>query len=336
VVAGCDQKLRFHVHTDDPAKLFDTLTGYGHVFNLKVDDMILQEKVSLKRKSTIALVTDSSVDLPRKFIEDHQVHIIPMNLHFGKNHYLDRITITPDQFYTKMASSESLPTTSQPSKKEFLNKFNYLTTYYDSVICLSLSSQVSGTYQNAVNAAREIEESTGKKITVIDSKNLSACLGLLVMRAIEEMKHKPGHEQLVSDIQGWLPQMQLYVAVKTIKYLIRGGRLSPMKGFIANLLNLKPIISFSPEGKAITLNKTFSQGSSLRKIVHILKNQVKGKKIWNYALVYSDPGEEKATMEMAEKLTAITGKSPVFIESVAPVVGVNTGPGAIGVMVMWE
>jgi DegV family protein with EDD domain len=336
VVAGSDLKLRFHVHTDDPAKLFDTLTGYGHVFNLKVDDMVLQEQVSLKRKSTIAIVTDSSIDLPKSFIEERHVHIIPMNLHFGRNHYLDRVTITSDQFYSKLAASEEQPTTSQPGKKEFLNKFNYLTTYYNSVICICISSQVSGTYQNAFNAAREIQESSGKRISVIDSRTLSACTGLLVLRIFEELKHKPGHEELVSKIYGWIPEVRPYAAVKTMKYLIRGGRLSPMKGFIANLLKLKPVISFSPEGRAITLNKMFTQGACLRKIFSIIKNKMNDHRIWNYAVVYSDPGEYDATMEMAEKLTLLTGKPPVFVESISPVVGVNTGPGTIGVMVMWE
>jgi len=336
VVAGADLKLRFHVHTDDPAKLFQTLTTYGHVFNLKVDDMVLQEKVSLKRKYPVAIVTDSSIDLPKSFLEENQVHIIPMNLHFGKTHYLDRVTITPDQFYTKMSESAELPTTSQPSKKEFLNKFNYLTTYYESVICLTISSQVSGTFQNAFNAAREIQETSGKKISVIDSRNISACTGLLIMRIFEELKHRPSHEELVSEISNWLPGMKLYVAIKTLKYLIRGGRVSPMKGFIGNLLKLKPIISFSPEGKAITLNKMFSQSSSVRKIVKIIKEEMESHRIWNYAMVYSDAGEYDATMDFAEKLTQLTGKAPVFIESISPVVGVNAGPGAIGVMIMYE
>lgn len=336
VVAGSDQKLRFHVHTDDPQKLFESLTGYGHVFNLKVDDMVLQADVSLNRKTSIALVTDSSVDLPKAVIEENQLHIVALNLHFGRNHYLDRTTITPDQFYQKLATSEVHPTTSQPSKKEFLNKFNYLATYYDSVISINLSSQVSGTFQNAANAGMEIQESTGKKITVIDSRNLSATLGLVILRAMEALKNNPSHEELVDMIHSWLHKTQFLVGIKTMKYLIRGGRVSPLKGFIANLFNLKPIISFSPEGRAITLNKRTSQKSSLRKIQQIIKKQVQSRSMWNYALVYSDPGERKTTLDLAEKLTAIIGKPPVFIESIAPVIGVNTGPGAIGVMMLWE
>jgi len=336
VVAGSDSKLRFHVHTDNPAKLFDVLTTYGHVFNLKVDDMVFQEEISLTRKATIALVTDSSIDLPRSVIEDNQVHVIPLNLHFGKNHYLDRVTITSEQFYQKLADSEVLPTTSQPSKKEFLNKFNYLTTYYDSIISINLSGQVSGTYQNALHAAQEIQEETGKKISVIDSKSVSAGLGLLILRTVESLKENPGHDELVKKIESWIPRIQILVAVKTLKYLIRGGRLSPMRGFIANLLHLKPIITFNAEGKAITLNKTFGQAPSLNKIRWMVRRQLKNRKIKDYAIIYSDPGEEKTAMEFGQKLTNITGKTPAFVESIAPVVGVNTGPGTVAAVIMYE
>ena len=336
VVAGSDHKLRFHVHTDDPAVLFDTLTNYGHVFNLKVDDMKFQEEIAQQRKHSIALVTDSSIDLPKEWLEQHQIHVVPLNLHFAKNHYLDRITITPDQFYTRLAVSDVVPTTSQPSKKEFLNKFNFLSTYYDSIISVNLSSQISGTFQNAVNAAREISETSGKKISVIDSKSVSAGLGLLMLRMIGEMDNKISHEELVMKIDEWIPKIRIYVAAKTLKYLIRGGRLSPMRGFFANLLNLKPVISFDPDGKTITLNKTFGQRSCLKKIKEIIRNHMRSNSIWNYALIYSDPGEKKTTLEFASKLASTIHKEPAFIETIAPVVGVNAGPGTIAVMVMFE
>jgi DAK2 domain fusion protein YloV len=336
VVAGSDQKLRFHVHTDDPAKLFESLTNYGHVFNLKVDDMVFQEEISLNRRSSIALVTDSSADIPKSILEENQVHIVPLNLHFGKNHYLDRVTITSDSFYTKLRTSQHLPSTSQPSKKEFLNKFNYLTTYYDSVISLNIAGVLSGTYQNAVNAAEEIQQDTGKAITVIDSRSVSAGLGLLLCRLAGAMKETTDHDELVSRVQEWIPKIRIYVATKTLKYMIRGGRLSPMKGFIANLLNLKPIISFDEEGRAFSFSRSFGRKNSLKKISRIIRQHTRAYKIWNYALIYSDPAEYQSAKNFADKLSAIAGKPPLFIETIAPVVGVNAGPGTIGVMVMFE
>jgi len=336
VVAGSDQKLRFHVHTDDPAKLFEVLTNYGHIFNLKVDDMVFQEKVAIERKSSIALVTDSSIDLPRSLIEAEQIHIVPLNLHFGKDHYLDRITITSEQFYQKLKDSPVVPTTSQPSKKEFLNKFNYLSTYYDSIISINIAGQLSGTYQNAVNAAQEIEQTTGKKISVIDSYSVSAGLGLLLLRAIEALEDHPSHEELVRKLEEWRSKIKIYVAVKTLKYMVRGGRLSPMRGMIANLLNLKPIVSFTPEGKAYTFSKTFGQKSGLKKIRGLVNGHLKKDRIKDFALIYSDPKEKDNAMEYGQKLAALVGKAPAFIESIAPVVGVNAGPGTIAVMLMFE
>jgi DegV family protein with EDD domain len=336
VVAGSDHKLRFHVHTDDPAKLIDSLTGYGHVFNLKVDDMVFQEEISLNRKSSIALVTDSSIDIPKSIIEDQQVHVVPLNLHFGKNHYLDRITITPERFYDKLANSDIYPTTSQPSKKEFLNKFNYLSTYYDSIISLNIAAVLSGTHQNAFTAGKEISAITGKKITAIDSKSVSAGLGLLLLRTMEAAKEGISHEELVDKIHSWIPKIRIYVAVQTVKYMVRGGRLSPMKGFIANMLNLKPIISFDKEGRAFSFNKSFGRRNNLKKIKRMIRKHLYSNKLWNYALIYSDPGESQRASEYADKLKSLIGRSPAFVESIAPVVGVNAGPGTIAVMLMLE
>jgi DegV family protein with EDD domain len=150
------------------------------------------------------------------------------------------------------------------------------------------------------------------------------------------MKEGPSHEELVDRIHSWIPKTRIYVATQTLKYMVRGGRVSPMKGFIANLLNLKPIISFDQEGKAYSFSKSFGRSNSLKKIKKLIREQIKSNSIWNYALVYSDPGEQKSTSEFADKLTTLIGKPPAFIESMSPVVGVNAGPGTIAVMLIFE
>jgi DegV family protein with EDD domain len=217
-----------------------------------------------------------------------------------------------------------------------LNKFNYLSTYYDSIISLNIAAVLSGTHQNAANAAKEIEEITEKKITAINSKSVSAGLGLLVLRTLEALKEGPTHDELVDKIHSWIPKIRIYVVTKTVKYMVRGGRLSPVKGLVANMLNLKPIISFDEEGRAYSFNRSFGKRNSLKKIRKIIIEHLNSNTLWNYALIFSDPGEKQSAIEYGKKLTSLIGKPPAFIESIAPVVGVNAGPGTIAVMLMFE
>ena len=328
--------MRFHVHTDRPDKLFEILSSKAHVFNQKVDDMVFQDDVAHNRKFPIAIVTDSSADLPVSFREDKQVHMVPINLHFGRTHFLDRITITPSQFYDKLDSAKDYPTTSQPSKKEFFNKFNYLSTHYDSIIALNLSRALSGTYQNSHLTSLEVMERTGKKITVIDSKTISAGMGLIIMRAVEALEQGHTHEEVVNLIQSWVPKSQIFVNVKTLKYFVKGGRISPMKGFIANTLNLKPIITIDKEGKAITHDKKFSRRATINYVLNYIRKALKTKQIWNYAVVFSNKEEEESAHKYADKLKEVIGKEASFIESISPVVGVNAGLGTLAVAILYE
>jgi hypothetical protein len=153
---------------------------------------------------------------------------------------------------------------------------------------------------------------------------------------MEAAKEGISHEELVDKIHSWIPKIRIYVAVQTVKYMVRGGRLSPMKGFIANMLNLKPIISFDKEGRAFSFNKSFGRRNNLKKIKRMIRKHLYSNKLWNYALIYSDPGESQRASEYADKLKSLIGRSPAFVESIAPVVGVNAGPGTIAVMLMLE
>lgn len=336
VIAGSDVKLRFHVHTDEPAFLFEKLSSYGFVYNQKVDDMVFQDAVAHQRRNAIALLTDSSADLPASFKHEKQLHVVPINLQFGKTQYLDRLTISADRFYDMLDNSPDYPTTSQPSKKEFSNRYNYLSTHYDSIIAINLAGGLSGTYNSSITAAQEVTFNTGKKISVVDSKSISAGLGLLLMRANEAIESGVEHGDTVRLIEEWVPKVKLYVNVKTLKYFVKGGRVSPMKGLVAKALNLKPILTVNGEGKAEMFKKSFSRKASINQVLRLLEEHLKTERVWNYAVIYSNKEEAVTARNYAEKLEKIIGKPPSFIENISPVIGVHAGRGTIGVAVMFE
>ena len=137
VIAGSDRMRRLHVHTDTPAELFNDLRKTGTLAFQKADDMVRQSDVVYNRKWKIALVTDSTCDLDKDLIDKYQINMLPININFGENHYLDKITIQPEQFYTLLKENKDYPKSSQVNEKAFTNLYSHLASHYDSVICYS-------------------------------------------------------------------------------------------------------------------------------------------------------------------------------------------------------
>ena len=171
VIAGSPRKMRIHMHTDFPAELFSILQRFGAISYQKVDDMIMQNEILHNRKSDIAILTDSSCDLPKEILDKYQIHVVPLSIHFGDSYYLDRLSIQPQQFYTLLEKSEQNPTTAQPAFKEFQNKYEYLCMQYDSVIGINLTSAMSGTFFNSEKAGKEVAERTGKTCFCVQFEN---------------------------------------------------------------------------------------------------------------------------------------------------------------------
>jgi len=331
VVAGSTKKMRIHVHSDKPAALFKDLATHGNIEYQKVEDMVQQDQIVHNRKWKIALVTDSTADMPQSLMEHYQIHLIPINIEIDGNQYLDKITITPNEFYQKLVSSKNQPRTSQPTKMEFTNKYNYLSTHYDSIIAVHLSKELSGTYQNSIAAAKSVGGETGKKITVIDAKTVSGALGLLVLKFAKAIESGMTHGQIVKASEGWIDNTRILVSIKSLKYFLRGGRISKTRGFIARLLNIKPIISIDKHGKSVLFEKSFSRKGSIKKVLRLVREVSQNSQIWEYSVIYSNL-EEKAFAEWyGKQLTDIVGKEPVFIDSISPVVGANAGIGTVAV-----
>lgn len=336
VIAGSQKKLRLHIHTDQPAEIFKIIGENANILSQKVDDMVFQNDIRNNRKWNIALVTDSCADLPQSLMEKYQIHIIPLTLYIGQNQFVDKLTITPSQFYDILKTTPDYPTSSQPGKKEFINKFLYLSSQYDSIISLHLSDKLSGTFNNGKSAAHAISYQNGKTINVFNTKTISGPQGLLLLRIAKAIEAGMSHEELILKIDEWIEKTKLYVNVKTLKYFIKGGRVSPFKGFISNLLNVKPIVSINNEGKAFIFTKSFSRKGSIYKTLGYLKKHAEEDKIHSYCILYAND-EEKATADWyAEKVESVFGKKPEFIERITPVVGISAGIGTIAVGMLFE
>lgn len=334
VIAGSPKKLRIHIHTDQPVKLFDFLSKRGTIINQKVDDMVMQNEIASNRKANIGLLTDSTCDLPDHLLEKYQIQVVPLSVHLGDNYFLDRTTITPETFYDMLDNSPVYPSTSQPTYKDFINKYAFLGTHYESLIALHLTKNMSGTFSNSERAARAVSEQSHKRISVVNSNRLSASLGLSVLRAARAIEAGASHDELLKMMGTFTAKNKIYVSTLTTKYMVKSGRLSQTKGFIGKLLNVKPLIIVNDEGRADVIAKPFTERASMARIMREIEKLMLNQKVWGYAI--SHIRNQKVADIYAKKLHDLTGKPAEFINHASPVLGVNAGPGIVVVSVMFE
>jgi DegV family protein with EDD domain len=334
VVAGSEKLSRIHIHTNHPSKLFYKLKDIGTITYQKVDDMIRQQEVSTKRKWKIAVLTDSTCDLSQELLDYYQINMVPINLNFGDSHYLDKVTIQPEQFYSLLESSEEFPKTSQINEHSFMGVYSHLASHYDAIIALHLTSQFSGTYLSSKKAADRISKEFNKPVYVLDSRNLSGALGLLVLKTSQAIEEGKSYEEIIKSLEKWRENAKIFVSVKDLKYMIKGGRVSKPKGFIANALGLNPVISMDEDGKSLLFGKTFSQNSSLNKIFKHIAKLKKTKSIWNYIILHAH--NQEGAIEVEAKMIEIVQKKPISVVDISPVIGMHAGNGAVAISLLFN
>jgi uncharacterized protein len=327
VVAGSPDALRFHIHTDTPARLFHKIRKAGDIVFQKADDMLRQYEAAHARKWPIALVTDSACDLPQDVLDRYQIHLVPLYLNFGGSSYLDKVTITPDQFYARLDESPAYPATAQPSPQALENLFASLAGSYESIVAIHLSGKLSGTFSTSQAAARRVAERTGKKIAVIDSRTLSGALGLVVLEAARRIAAGQTHEEVVEAIEKIVPKARILVGVRTLRYMVRSGRVSPMSGAAAKILNLKPIVAMGENGEARIFGKAFSRRGLLKKILKQLRPGTEAGSMGEYFVLHAHCPEDAAAY--AEEVEAVMGRKPAAILDISPAIGLHAGVGAL-------
>jgi len=244
------------------------------------------------------------------------------------------VTLTPHHFYTMLEENPNHPTTSHPGISEFDRLYRTLLTQYDSIISLHMSKQLSGTWNSSRKAADNLEAETGKKISAIDSRNLSGSLGLLVLDTAEAIARGLNHEEILEQIEKNIHRATILVSVKNLDYMVKGGRVSPMKGKIANMLNLKPIVSLDKRGKSILYDKAFSQKGNMKKVLGIINKRMKDKSISRYCLLHAHNPQGAA--RFSNHLQKLLGRKPEYTVDISPAVGLSAGHGAVAVALLFD
>ncbi len=326
VVAGNETKVRVHIHTDKPQDIFYRLRDFGHIEFQKVDDMKRQYELVHQRKHDTLLITDSIADLPQAYIDDHQIYQIPLNIMMEDSNYFDKLTITSERFYQFMDELDTYPSSSQPSPKQMENLLSYVSTYYKKIVILTVSAKMSGTYNVIHNAAKKIKEAD---IRVIDSMQNSGAQGLLVMKAQEMIEAGAKLDTIEQTMQSLRQKVKILVSVKTLKYMVRSGRVSKVTGIVGKIANLKPVISIDDTGEGIIFSKGLSLTSSNKKIQKHIEKIVKKSGIDRYAIVHAKAPKRAQSYE--KTYTDIIGKAPLYTMDISTIVAMNAGIGTVAI-----
>ncbi|MGC9372570.1 MAG: DegV family protein [Thermovirgaceae bacterium] len=325
IVGGHQGKVRFHIHTDDPPEVFHNLGTAGVVRQHKAEDMLRQVEMRKRRRSKTAIVTDSTCDLPQEILDHHQVHMIPLRVAFGERVFLDRLTITPKQFYSLQETGEARPVSSQAGVGEFERLYRELMEYYDSVIAIHISGELSGMW----NASRTAASRVSDRITVIDSLTASAPLGLLVLEAAEALDRGVPAGDVIDMLERLTQKTKILVSLRTVREMVRGGRLKRASGLLARVLNLKPIVTVDTRGRAVPAGRAMGWEANLGKVLRQVKTIGKEGSVTRYAVVHAHAPE--TANRLAERLERVLGKRPDFVSEISPVLGIHSGRGSVAV-----
>lgn len=269
----------------------------------------------------IRIITDSTSDISRERGEALGIDIVPLGVIFGEETFLDGVTITAKEFYQKLQGVTELPKTSQVTPYQFETLFKKYIDQGDEIIGIFISHKMSGTYQSATIASDICPE----RIHIIDSMNVTVCLGLLVEEAVKLKNTGATAKEIVDKIESIKDNLRLFAVVDTLKYLQMGGRISSTSALVGNLLDINPIIGIY-EGFVESVAKTRGKKAAYRWI----EKRVQEEKIdTDYPVRFADSNSPEMMKDFYEYISDKIEMGESTFAEIGPVVGTHAGPGAV-------
>ena len=283
VLAGTSSKVKLHIHTNDPGKLFQICDAYGKVVDRKVDDMTKQENsIHHEGASSIAIVVDSGADIPDEYLND--VQIVPVRYSFGTQQHIDRVTQSSKDFYRQMETDSNHPKTSQPTPGDFRKTYNFISSHYNNVISIHLSKKVSGTYQSALNASKKIKKIN---IKIIDSFTASVGLGLLAMYAVDLKQEGKNYKEIIALVNKKRNKTHIYLVPDDLNYIVKGGRAPAKVKTIANLFRLRPVLG-TKKGNLKARGVLYGKSNTVGKFSKYLAKKLNQEKEYRLMVAHSN------------------------------------------------
>ena len=277
--------------------------------------------------SGIRIVTDSACDLPPATAAEHNIEIVPLTVRIGDTEYVDRRDLTPQEFWEKSSHSKTLPETAAPSPGAFEETFRAAATAgATGIVCVSLSSELSATFQSAQLAAEAVKGVID--VRVIDSRSVTIAQGLLAIAGAEAVAAGKSIDEVAAVIEAKVPRMRIFAALDTLENLKKGGRIGKARAALGSMLSVKPLIQVD-NGAVGEAGKQRTRGRSLDQLIALSKEHgaATAKPL---AVMHGDaPDIDKFVDDLCAALGR--SRSEILIGDIGSIVGTHTGPRVIGV-----
>ena len=271
----------------------------------------------------VRVVTDSSCDLPDDVVAEHGIEVVPLTIRFGDEEFVDRIDLSPGQFWAKSASSPKLPETAAPAPGAFEEVFRRAAAAgADAVVCVNLSSKLSATSQSAQTAAQAVEGDI--PVRVVDSKSVTLGLGMIVVAAARLAAGGAGLDEVAAAAEDLADRTRVHGALDTLENLQRGGRIGKAQALLGSILSVKPIIevrdgAVEPGPKVRTRSKA---------LAYLAERVAAEPAVENLAVLHGDAPDLDAFLAL---LAPHFPRERIVVGDLGAVVGTHAGPRTIGV-----
>ncbi len=326
VLAGTKRKARIHIHVDAPENVFDIARRYGEVSAEKADDMRRQQASSHDASIRFAVITDSAADIPDDDLERLKIHMVPCRIQFGDRGYLDKVSITSEEFFSELATNPHFPTSSQPAPGDFRRQYQSLASHFPDVLSINLTGRASGTLEAARSAAERVN--AAGRVHVIDSRNASLGQGLLVTYAAECAKKGLSIDETLKAVRAMIPQTRTYGLLNDLRYAVRGGRVPGYIKTIADLLRLTAIIHTVPDGRVASGRFLFGSHHKLKRFARYVGRCTPRGRPLNVAVGHAMCADDAVLLEreLREELRDVHRSA---ITDLGAALGVHGGPGTL-------
>jgi DegV family protein with EDD domain len=325
--------LKLHVHTDTPDAVFTCAARWGTVSATKAEDMRVQHrKLAHPERRPVAIVADSSSDLPDAVLDRHHIALVPLQVMFGDTVYRDRVELKPEAFYATMRRSRAHPTTSQPTPAEFVRVLRDARSEADEVVAVLVASRLSGTFQAGMMAARAANIDG---VEFVDSASASLGLGLLALRGAELAESGWSARDIAEELRRIRRQSGALVTVDRFDNLLRSGRVTRGKAWLAGLLDVKPILGLDDLGSIIPVDRVRGRDNVVPRVLSLLERRLTPRpKAVRFGIVHAEAPEPAERMRRA--VVAAYQPRDCFVTLATGVLGAHVGFGAWAVFYQVE
>lgn len=276
--------------------------------------------------SKVALVTDSTSYIPKSVREKYPITVVPQVVIWEGQTYEDDVTITPEQFYTRLRTAKVMPSTSQVSVVNMHKAFSSLLDQGYDVLGVFISEKLSGTYQSAVQGRDQL--TSGKeKVVLVDSNTTAMALGFITLQTARAAMEGASIADCKALAENGRQYVGVYLTVETLEFLHRGGRIGGAQRFLGTALNLKPILAIE-DGRVQPVERVRTRGKALDRVVELVVEKCAGKSPVRMATLHAD--SEADARVMLDKITPQVNPVESVFAAVSPAVGVHAGPGTVG------